>query len=694
MVAAMAYRKNVYSLPVLNAPEIQDETIPVLNRNASEGKLLFGADNINTLYENFLQGMKTAGGPSEPIFGYRDSNGKPGALGDFKWMTYGEFHDRFRSLARGFHGLGLQPGDNVGIFSGNRIEWPLIEYATYYHGYISVALHETINKTQAEYIIGLTELSTIFTTQLCAKKIIEMRERIPKVKNVVLIDSAPQNLVDKLIENGLSVFNMNDVEAYGREAEEEPFKQPTYDDVATIVFTSGTTDMPKGVILTHGNIVSTVAGTNYVMDHKDLAQLSTKDCGVSIIPLSHILGRLVMHSMVATGCRTAFPRTTPEQLVEDMGELKPTVIVGVPKFINRVQDKAMAVIKGKSGLAGSIFRHAVKAKLRNIQHGQAGHWLWDHVIFKPLSEALGGRVRLIISGTSSISQEAMTFIKCTFSCDVNEGYGLTETCGPASLSTHDDISTGCVGTPYPTNMIKLVSVKELGYMVDDKPYPRGEILIRGANVFRGYYRQPELTSEVLSPDGWFRTGDLGMFDNLGRLKIIDRKCNIFKLNTGHQIEPERLEYVYCECDLVTQAFVYGDKEHGFLVAIVVLDPEFLKVFLTKKKILKEGADAPHHQMLCIDTAVRSAVMKEINNHGVEQNLSYYELISNVYLEPYGMDVYGLLTPTLKIKRHEAIRHYQVTINRLYEEVGTSVKDQSQMSNITNWKQTKASSKKF
>ncbi|KAJ1719584.1 medium-chain fatty acid-CoA ligase faa2 [Coemansia erecta] len=630
----------------------------------------------------------------EPLFGYREAS-KPGLVGDFQWMTYGEFHDRFRSLARGFQGLGLQSGDNVGIFSGNRFEWPLIEYATYYHGYISVAIHESISKAQAEYIINLTELSTVFASQVCAKKLIDMRGQLSKVKNVVLMDAAPQDLVDKLIESGFSVFNMADVEAYGKDTPEEPFRQPTYDDVATIVFTSGTTDLPKGVILTHGNIVSSVAGTNYMMDYKDLAQLGTKDLGVSIIPLSHILGRLAMHSMVATGCRTAFPRTTPQQMIDDMSELKPTVIIGVPKFINRVQDKAMAVIKGKSGLAGSIFRHAVKAKLRNIKHGQAGHWLWDHVIFKPLSEALGGRVRLIISGTSSISHEAMTFIKCTFSCDINEGYGLTETCGPVSLSTHDDISSGCVGTPYPTNMVKLVSVKELGYMVDDKPYPRGEILVRGANVFRGYYRQPELTSDVLSHDGWFRTGDLGMFDNLGRLKIIDRKCNIFKLSTGHQIEPERLEYVYCDCDLVTQAFVYGDSEHGFLVAIIVLDPEFLKVFLTKKKIIKEGADVPHHQMLCIDTSVRSAVMNEINEHGVEQNLSYYEKISNVYLEPYGMDVYGLLTPTLKIKRHEAIRHYQVTINRLYEEVGNTWKDQSQMSNITNWKQpTKASGKKF
>ncbi|KAI9499917.1 medium-chain fatty acid-CoA ligase faa2 [Coemansia spiralis] len=687
------YRKNVYSIPVVNAPDIENETIPVLNRNAANNKLLFGADNVSTVYENFLHGMKTAGGPSVPIFGYRDKDIRPGTPGDIKWLTYGDFHDRFRHLARGFKGLGLRPGDNVGLYAGNCMEWPLVEFATYYRGFISIAIHETQSRAHTEYIVNLTELTTVFATAACAKKLLDMRDHIPKVKNVVLMHQPPpQALVDRLIEKGFSVFNMADVEAYGRESGDERMRLPKYDDVATIVFTSGTIDLPKGAIVTHGNIVSSVAGTNFIMENKDLAQLSTKDCSVSIIPLSHILGRLAMHAMLAVGCKTVFPRTQPEQLLEDMGEIKPTVIIGVPKFINRVQDKTMNVIKGKNGLAGSIFRHAVKAKLRNIRHGQSGHWLWDHVLFKPLSESLGGRVRLIISGTSSISHEAMAFLKCTFSCEVSEGYGLTETCGPASITTHDDVAVGSVGTPYPTNMIKLASVKELGYTVADKPYARGEIMVRGANVFRGYYRQPELTAEVLSEDGWFRTGDLGMFDDQGRLKVIDRKCNIFKLSTGHVIEPERIEYVYCDCDLVTQAFVYGDKERGSLVGIIVLDVEFLRVFLSKKKIIKEGAEPPHHQMLCIDTIVRSAVLNELNNHGIERDLSYYELLSNIYLEPYGLDVYGLLTPTLKIKRYEAMRHYQVTINRLYEEIESSTADQSQMASITNWKMSKSSKK--
>ncbi|KAJ1672019.1 medium-chain fatty acid-CoA ligase faa2 [Coemansia sp. RSA 25] len=549
-----------------------------------------------------------------------------------------------------------------------------------------------MGRSHASYIINLTELATIFTTTQCAQKLFEMREHIPKVKSLVLIDAAPQDLVDRLIESGLAVFSLADVEAYGQQtpADAEAGRRPAYDDVATIVFTSGTTDVPKGVILTHGNIVASIAGTSFLMDHRDLAQLGPRDSAASILPLSHILGRLSMHAMIATGCKTAFPRTAPAHLLEDLGELRPSVILGVPKFVHRVQDRTMHVIKGGSGLAGSLFRHAVKAKLRNMRHGGSGHWLWDHVIFRPLSETLGGRVRLIVAGTSAISREAMAFIRCTFSCDVNEGYGMTEACGPISMTTHDDTVAGFVGTPYPTNMVKLVSARELGYTVEDKPYPRGEIVVRGANIFRGYYRQPELTAEVLSADGWFRTGDLGMFDNMGRLKIIDRKFNIFRLSSGHIIEPERLEYVLCDCDLVSQVFIYGDREHSSLVAIVVLDPEFLKVFLAKKKIIKDD-DEPHHQMLCIDTVVRSAVMNELNSHGVERNLSYYELVSNVYLEPYELDVYGLLTPTLKIKRYDAIRHYQVTINRLYEEIGTD-SNQSQMANITNWKKSKSTFK--
>lgn len=655
----------------------------MLNRNTTNSRLLFGADNVRTLYDNFLYGMKVAGGPDVPLFGYRhkdlslpSSQDTAHQEGSLSWITYGGFHDRFRSLSRGFQGLGLQPGDKVGLFADNKLEWALIEFATYYHGYISVAINDTIRRPYSESIIRLTELTTIFASTGCAKKLLEMRQQIPKVKNIVVMDAQPaQSLVDRLIENGFAVFTLSDVESYGRQVKDDSARyRPTGDDVATIVFTSGTTDEPKGVILTHANVVAAVAGANFNMDYRDLARLTPSDCAVIILPLSHILGRVCMHTAVATGCRVAFPRTNqPDRVFEDTSSIRPTVIFGVPPLLSRLQDsggdaKAKGKGKSSSGLAGTLFRHAVRAKLRNIKHGgQGGHWLWDHVIFKPLSDTMGGRVRLIVAGSSAISREAMAFIKCAFSCEVTEGYGMTETCGAVASTTHDDSLLGSSGTPFPTCMVKLRSVPELGYRVDDKPYPRGEICVKGASVFGGYFRQPELTKACLDTDGWFYTGDLGLFDDQGRLKVIDRKSNIFKLNTGHVIEPERLEYVYCDCDLVTQAFVYGDREHGSLVGIVVLDPEFLRVFLVKKKIIKEN-DSPSHQMLCIDTRVRSAVMQELNSHGFDRNLSFYEMLSNVYLEPYGLDMVSLLTPTLKIKRHEAIRHYQVTINRLYDEL--------------------------
>ncbi|KAJ2762822.1 medium-chain fatty acid-CoA ligase faa2 [Coemansia sp. BCRC 34490] len=677
------YRRNTYSIPVLNAPDIENETIPVLNRNATNNKLLFSADNISTVYESFLHGMKTAGGPTAPVFGFRERD-------EMAWMTYGAFHDRFRSLAQGLQGLGLRSGDNVGLFGGNCVEWAVVEYATYYAGLVSIAMHETQSRAHIEHILGLTEVTTVFATTACAKKLAEMRDRVPRVKSVVLMQQPPpQTLVDRLIERGYAVFGMGDVEAFGRAAKQEADEEAAevaYDDVATIVFTSGTVDVPKGAVLTHGNLVAAVAGSTFVMENGDLPRITASDCGASILPLSHVLGRVAMHALVAAGCRTVFPRTQAEHLVDDIGAARPTVLVGVPRFASRVQAPT-----GAAGLGGALFRHAVRAKLRNMRHGQAGHWLWDHVLFRPLGDALGGRVRLIVAGSSSVARESLALLRCVFSCDVSDGYGMTETCGAASVATHDD-GAASAGTPFPANMIKLASVKELGYTVDDKPYPRGEILVRGANVFRGYFRQPELTAEVLAPDGWFRTGDLGMFDDHGRLRIIDRKCNIFKLASGHLIEPERIEYVYCACDLVTQAFVYGDRERGALVAIIVLDPEFLRVFLARKKIVRDSAaDPPHHQMLCIDTVVRSAVLNELNTHAVERDLSYYELLSNIYLEPYGLDVYGLLTPTLKIKRYEAIRHYQVTINRLYEEIESAGVDQSQMAGISNWKMSKAAS---
>ncbi|KAJ2889982.1 medium-chain fatty acid-CoA ligase faa2, partial [Coemansia aciculifera] len=188
--------------------------------------------------------MKVAGGPDAPLFGYREN--EKTLSEEVKWVTYGSFHDRFRRLARGLQGLGLQPGDNIGLYSGNRLEWALIEFATYYDGYISVAIHETAGRSHASYIMNLTELSTVFTTTQCARKLCEMRAQIPKVKSVVVIDKAPQDLVDRLIESGLSVFSLADVEAYGQAQAAEAQaaaaaaavrRSVGYDDVATIVFT-------------------------------------------------------------------------------------------------------------------------------------------------------------------------------------------------------------------------------------------------------------------------------------------------------------------------------------------------------------------------------------------------------------------------------------------------------------------------
>ncbi|KAJ1961680.1 medium-chain fatty acid-CoA ligase faa2, partial [Dipsacomyces acuminosporus] len=271
-------RMNLYARPVPDATRVENETLPVLNRNATDNKLLFGIGSVTTVYENFLHGMNVAGGPSSPIFGYREKVSRPGVTGALKWITYGDFHDRFRSIARGFRGLGLQRGDTIGIYSDNRLEWPLVEFATYYHGYISVAIYETMSQKSTEYIINLTELTTIVVTPECAKNLLKMREKIPLVKKLVLMETPAQDLVDKLTELDFSVYDMTDVEKYGRESPEMPFNAPTYDDVATIVFTSGTTDQPKGAIITHGNIVSTVAGISYVVDQKDFVHVGPSDC--------------------------------------------------------------------------------------------------------------------------------------------------------------------------------------------------------------------------------------------------------------------------------------------------------------------------------------------------------------------------------------------------------------------------------
>ncbi|KAI4368336.1 hypothetical protein MLD38_016904 [Melastoma candidum] len=376
----------------------------------------------------------------------------------------------------------------------------------------------------------------------------------------------------------------------------QPFYPPNPDDIATICYTSGTTGTPKGAVLTHGSLVASVAGST--MNTK----FYPSDVAISYLPLAHIYERANQIMAVHFGIAVGFYQGDNLKLMDDMATLRPTVFASVPRLYNRIYSGIINAVKASGGLRERLFNAAYNAKKQALLNGKNASPMWDRLVFNKIKEKLGGRVRFMSSGASPLSPDVMEFLTICFGCRVVEGYGMTETSCVISSMDEGDCLFGHVGSPSPACEIKLVDVPEMNYTSEDQPYPRGEICVRGPIIFKGYYKDEAQTREVFDEDGWFHTGDIGTWLSGGRLKIIDRKKNIFKLAQGEYIAPEKIENVYAKCKFVAQCFLYGDSLNACLVAIVSVDQDQLKAWAASEGIKYQSLD-----QLCIDPRAKAAV---------------------------------------------------------------------------------------
>jgi len=256
--------------------------------------------------------------------------------------------------------------------------------------------------------------------------------------------------------------------------------------------------------LTHKNFVSTIASFRTLAKHGKFFQPSNADCHISYLPLAHVFERLCQSVMISGSTRIGYYQGDTLKLLDDVVELQPTIFASVPRLFNRIYDKVMAGVKAKGGLAAALFNRAYNSKKANLKGGYIDHALWDRLIFGAIRARLGGKVKHIISGSAPISPDVMDFLRICFSADVYEGYGQTEQAAGLSMSFRGDMTPGQVGPPQLCVEVKLRDIPEMNYTSQDKPYPRGEIMLRGASVFKGYYKAPEQTAETLSADGWAR----------------------------------------------------------------------------------------------------------------------------------------------------------------------------------------------
>ncbi|KAH0890958.1 hypothetical protein HID58_053387 [Brassica napus] len=556
-----------------------------------------------------------------------------GTVGDYKWMTYGEVGTARTALGSGLVHHGITTGSSVGIYFINRPEWLIVDQACASYSYVSVPLYDTLGPDAVKFIVNHANVQAIFCVAETLNSLLSGLSEMPSVRLVVVVGGLNESLPSLPPSAGVKVVSYSVLLNQGR-SNPQPFCPPKPDDVATLCYTSGTTGTPKGVVLTHANLIANVAGSSFSV------KFFSSDIYISYLPLAHIYERANQILAVYFGVAVGFYQGDNMKLLDDLAALRPTVFSSVPRLYNRIYDGITNAVKTSGGLKERLFNAAYNAKKQALLNGKSASPIWDRLVFNKIKDRLGGRVRFMTSGASPLSPEVLEFLKICFGGRVSEGYGMTETSCVISGMDEGDNLTGHVGSPNPACEVKLVDVPEMNYTSADEPHPRGEICVRGPIIFRGYYKDEVQTREVIDEDGWLHTGDIGLWLPGGRLKIIDR--------------------------FVGQCFIYGDSFNSSLVAVVSVDPDVLKSWAASEGIKGELRE------LCNNPRVKAAVLSDMDAVGRESQLRGFEFAKAVtlVLEPFTLEN-GLLTPTFKIKRPQAKEYFAEAITNMYKELAAS-----------------------
>ncbi|KAF4118913.1 hypothetical protein G5714_000964 [Onychostoma macrolepis] len=608
--------------------------------------------DAQTMYEFFLRGLRVSN--NGPCLGSRKP-GKP-----YKWLSYKEVADRAEFAGSALlHRGHSQTGDKyIGIFAQNRPEWTISEMACYTYSLVAVPLYDTLGTEAISYIIDKATISTVICDIADKARLVLdcVSGRKHSIKTIVIMENFDSELTAQAQQKGIEILSLKELEAIGKANYKTPIP-PKPEDLALICFTSGTTGSPKGAMLTHGNVVSNCSA--FIKVTEGLLKPSPQDVLISFLPLAHMFERVVEGVLLVHGARIGYFQGDIRLLMDDLKTLKPTIFPVVPRLLNRMFDKIFG--QANTPLKRWLLDFATSRKEAELKSGVVRKdSMWDKLIFSKVQASLGGHVRLMITGAAPVSPTVLTFLRAALGCQFYEGYGQTECTAGCTMSLPGDWTAGHVGTPLPCSFVKLVDVAEMNYFAANG---EGEVCVKGPNVFQGYLKDPERTSEAIDKDGWLHTGDVGKWLPNGTLKIIDRKKHIFKLAQGEYIAPEKIENIYIRSDPVAQVFVHGDSLQACLVGIVVPDPDFLPAWAKKRGI--EGS----YTEMCKCKELKNAILEDIIRLGKEAGLKSFEQVRDIALHMEMFSVQnGLLTPTLKAKRTELRNHFRQQIDQLYAKI--------------------------
>lgn len=587
--------------------------------------------------------------------------GKPDCMlhkvgGTYQPVSTAELVDRVRRVARGLEELGVRPGDRVALMAENGPHWPIVDFAALCSGAVLVPIYPTLLPDQAAYIAKDCGAKVVFAeTAAHLAGLLSQADQTPEVQKYVLIrdGGAPAGSTAGIEDP--RVVHLSEIYAKpGMDAAlfEQRARAVAAADLATFVYTSGTTGQPKGVMLTHGNIASNIIAGLEVLG------LEGHFTALSFLPLSHSFERTVDYCYFYVGVSIAYAESV-STVAQNLQEVKPHVFVSVPRVYEKVLAKVQESVAASSASKQKIFAWAERIGRESLPwriqrrrpSGLLGMKLAlaDALVFKKIRARLGGRFEFAISGGAPLGRDVAEFFWGA-GVPIYEGYGLSETSPVISCNSHLYVKLGTVGRPVPGVGVEIAE--------------DGEILARGPNIMKGYWNQPQATAEVIDAAGWFHTGDIGEVDDDGCLRITDRKKELIVNAYGKNIAPAPIENSLKSSHYIGQAVVIGDRRK-FLSALLVPDFDALKAWATKQGIASGDTAA-----LLADPRVRALYAGEVAT--VNKGLAHYEQIAAWDLLPAEFTLEtGELTPTQKVKRRVILQKYGPVIDRLYDHADAS-----------------------
>jgi long-chain acyl-CoA synthetase len=566
--------------------------------------------------------------------------------GKYQSISTKQFNETVKYITLGLLSLGLKNNDKVSLLSETRYEWTFSDLSIIIAGGVTVPIYPTLVPDQIKFIIENSDSTMVIFSDLNQWKKLEMiRSSLPAVRHyITFLEEPPSEEVitlKKLIELG------KNYEKEFPDLFEKKLKEGNENDLMTIIYTSGTTGVPKGVMLSHRNLISNVTAVKEILD------INERDTTLSFLPLAHVLERMVTYAYLYFGATVAYAESI-DTVGENLMEVRPTIVVSVPRLFEKIYARVMDNVLSSPPLRQKIFYWAVKV---GKDYGERilkkepipiflklKRKIADKLVYSKIRERTGGRIRFFVSGGAPLSKEIAEFF-FALGIKILEGYGLTETSPVVSVNTEERLKFGSVGPLLPGVEVKIAE--------------DGEILVRGPNVMMGYYKNEEETKEVIK-DGWFHTGDIGRLDEDGFLYITDRKKELIVTSGGKNIAPQPIENMIKTSPYVNQVVCIGDKRK-FVSALIVPNWEKLEEYAKSS-----GINYTTRRELTKNKDILDFMLQEVER--VTPGLAPFEKVKKIALLEKELTIEeGEITPTLKVKRRVIDQKYKEIIDELYQE---------------------------